>query len=181
MTFPTFKDKRYYPEEVDVVVGTIDAGNRFSVREVDADVLEISEIAGAVPTGGFDVIFTFKGVMPPWYRRTDLRIIIDGYYDGNAAHEVKIYVWNYDTDAWDAVTADAKDLPDKTVEDNYEFVVPTGPYTDGTIAERDRYEGTGEVKVRVIHNDSGNAAHDIFFNRVTLGFSSHESRAGIAG
>jgi hypothetical protein len=181
LTFPTFKDKRWPPAEVDVIVGTIAAGDKFSVRENDVDILEITEIAGALPTGGFDVVFTFRGVMPPWYRRITLKAFFEGYYDGNAAHEVKLYIWNYDTDAWDPVTADTKDFPDETAEESYEFEVETGPYTDGTVAERLRYEGTGEIKLRVFHDDAGNGAHAMFFNRVTVGYTSIESRAGLHG
>jgi hypothetical protein len=172
LTFPTFKDKRYYPEEVDVVVGTIDAGNRFSLREVDADILEISEIAGAVPTGGFDIIFTFKRVLAPENTRK-LKLIFDGYYDGNIAHKVKIYVWNYDTGAWVAISAVDKDIPDETEEKTYTFTFEG--FTDGNPSDEKLRGGTGEIKIRVIHNDSGNANHDIFFNKVSLGFSAFES------
>ena len=107
MTFPTFEDTRYYPEEVDVVVGTIDAGDRFSIREDDGDTLDVSELAA---TPGFDVVFTFKGVQAPEEMKK-LKFEMIGYYDGASAHEVKLYFWDYLAEAWAEVTGDAKDLP----------------------------------------------------------------------
>lgn len=172
MTFPAFKDKRYYPEEVDVVVGTIDAGDRFSLREDDADILGISEIAGVLPTGGFDIIFTFKRVLAPKNTKK-LKLEVVGWYEGNAVHEVKLYVWDYDADAWVACTADLKDLPDETEEKTYTFEFEG--FTDGNPSDEKLKGGTGEVKIRVIHNDTGNATHNMFFNKVSLGFSAFES------
>lgn len=169
MTFPTFKDRRYYPEEVDVVVGTIDAGDRFSVREDDGDTLDISEL-GATPA--FDVVFTFKRVLAPKNTKR-LKLVITGYYDGNAGHNVKLYVWDYDTDAWVAMTGDVKDLPDETAEDTYTFEFVG--FTDGNPSDFLMHGGTGEVKIRVLHTSAGNVNHDIFFNKVSLGFSSKEA------
>ena len=171
MTFPTFKDKRYYPEEVDVVVGTIDAGDRFSLREDDGDVLEISELAA---TPGFDIVLTFKRVVAPWNTKK-LKLIIDGYYDGASAHEVKLYFWDYLAEAWAEVTGDAKDLPDAIAAATYTFEFEGD--SDGHPSEEKMHGGTGEVKIRIVHNDAGDAAHDIFLEKVSLGFSSFEATA----
>lgn len=162
MTFPAFKDKKYYPEELDVSVGTIDSGSRTDLR-YDNDVeLVINEVAA---TPAFVVDLTFKRMLPPDNAKR-FKIIIKGWYDGNAGHDVKLYAWNFDTEAWDPVTSDAKDLPDATEEETYTF------YLEGHFDGMPQWGHDGKAIIRISHDSAGNVNHDLHLDQVYLGFDS---------
>ena len=102
----------------------------------------INEVAA---TPGFVVDMTFKRMLPP---------------------DVKLYAWNFETEAWDEVTADAKDLPDETAEDTYTF------YLEGHFDGMPQWGHDGKAIIRISHDSAGNANHDLHLDQVYLGFDS---------
>lgn len=151
--------------DVDVVTGTIDSGDRQSTYEDDSDVLVINEINN--PTG-FDVRFTWERVGGKIHGEF-MHIFIDGYYDGNAGHNVKLFLWNYSTDTFDPVTGDAKDLPDETGQDSYEFIIEARPYVSAT-REKGLADFRHQVILQIKHTSAGSAAHDLNINRIAIDF-----------
>jgi hypothetical protein len=90
-----------------------------------------------------------------------------GTYDGSATHSVQIALYNFNTTTWDCFGA----FPNSQAE-----VATAGEYTLGNesffVPDDDNYIGTGgdsgDVRVRIRHTMTGNAAHDIDLDVVAL-------------
>ena len=151
---------------LEVPVGTISAGDQRSLYREDSEVLVIDEVTG---TPGFEVVLTFEAIRTLKKYTNTVRINLVGYYSGNLGHDVKMYIWNYNTETWDAMTSDAKDIPDALAEDAYSFQVFADDYVSG---ERTfKYAGfDNEVKILISHDSPGNAAHKLYLNRAYLEF-----------
>jgi hypothetical protein len=156
----------YAPSSVATVTGTLDSGTIASLLTGgDSNVYSVSEVTG---TPGFDIQITFGAVTGAFNH-----LVWTGYYRGNPAHEVKLYLWNYGTAAWNELATIASD----TAAASYSYsVVDSSPYISGT-----------ESKVRFIHNSAGNATHDIFIDFIALhyaiggGVDTHNDLGGLQG
>lgn len=86
-----------------IIAGTLGSGGVSDTYQNDCQRLVINETTGS-PCLELD--FSFSDV--PTSANT---IMFNGYYDGNAAHNVKVQMWNYATGVWDNLTADTTDIP----------------------------------------------------------------------
>ena len=166
MSYP-YPETVYYPEEFELATeGTLDSGDIKVLRDNDDVLLEVSE-ANATP--GFDMVFTFKKmILPKLAKRVIVNII--GWYEGGGAHDVKLKVWNYDTEAWDDVTTDADDFPTDTSKQIYAFeFTPAGGQ-----ASYNKLSGATEMKFMIEHETAGSNAHDMYIDQMYLGFTSLE-------
>ena len=135
----------YNLTEIGVTVGTLDAGDLNSTRDIDGDLYNVSELVGAP---GMQISGNFSGVDPD---AGCLWVVIYAHYDGNLNHDFDIEVWNFTSSAW--------------VEDSH--------ITDGTELEwfnstiyalriPNEFLSGGEVRVRLDHEAPGNINHDLF-------------------
>lgn len=151
---------------VEVTDGTLTSGDRQDTYREDGEELLITEVAA---NPGFAVIFTFSDIRVLSKYANQIRVNIVGWYEGAANHDVQVHLWNYETEAWVSMTGDAKDLPDATAPDNYQFSIDVGPYM---LVERFKaFVGYNrEVKVRLYHDDNGNVNHDLHIDQIYVDF-----------
>lgn len=126
-------------DTVDVIDGTIESGTVTNTRVADGSYLIVGE------SGRFDVRFAHTN-----FAGFPAKIDFTGYYDGNPAHEIDLYLWDWTDSTWDLVQADA--IPDTSGADvNYEYAVPS-PQTN--------YVSGGVATSRWYHSESVIASHD---------------------
>jgi hypothetical protein len=107
----------------------------------------LEEVTG---TPGMDYEYWFATV--PAYNW--IRVHVNGYYEGNPAHDVEISVWNFTSSAWDHFDT----MLDASADaDFYSPDLPGADYISG-----------GVVKVRFHHPDSGNTSHRLYLDAVLL-------------
>ena len=137
------------PSSLTETVGAIVSGTLADVYiDSDATELVLSETVG---TPGFDYTFEFGiGTDVP---STLLHLYVEGYYDGNVAHNVKLQQWNYDTSAWTDVSGAI--FPDAGAEQNYKFRLINDP----------DYISSGNIKLRVVHTSAGNPVHQLHLDK----------------
>ncbi len=116
----------------------------------DGNVYNLNEAAA---TPGQNLIVDFIEVPIFHY----IRVL--GNYDGGAIHSVNIQLWNWILSAWD--NWDAMPGIEKTIT-NHSFFVQEYINYIGTGAN------SGRVRVRFLHTQMGNVAHDSFFDEVAL-------------
>jgi hypothetical protein len=143
-------DTRILPASMTVTTGTLDSGTVADVQDwTDGNQVSVSEVTG-VP--GFDVRFTFTGVID------FCRIGISGYYVGTHHAEIQIFddtnttwrvIWTFNTGA--GFNYRYSDLPVSVTTRLADFI-----------------NSSNEVLVRFYHPTTGNAAHDVFINYVSL-------------
>ncbi len=137
-----------------ITTGTYVAGNIASTYADDGNKLQIEEVTGS-PALDFD--FTWSGLPTNYFPE---KVTLNGYYDGNVAHDKFIYMWNYDTTAWVRLTAAADDFPDAGADDDYSFDVPS--------VDTENYFDSGAAKVRINHTSGGSAGHDFYVDQILL-------------
>ena len=147
----------YHASHLVINIGSIAAGTIDSTRADDGVNLELNETVGA-PAFNYEI--HWKNVPA----NTEFGIRLNGYYDGNAAHIVKLYEWNFTTPGWDAVTDAATDLPDEVAEQDYVWM-GGGP----------DYISAGEYRLQIFHPAPGNINHDLFIDYLWLDDSYAES------
>jgi hypothetical protein len=118
-----------------------------------ADELVLGEVIG---NPGFSYDFTFGDEDP--LTDTKYSIHIHGYYEGNPAHVVKLQQKNYTTGLFDNITGNAKDIPNATSEQLYEFF----------LLHDAKYYSGGKTIVRFIHTSNGSAGHHLHINHMDL-------------
>jgi hypothetical protein len=127
---------------------TIAAGTVADTRTINQTYLQVEE------DEKFDIQFTFTGVTghPATCNFT-------GRYQGNAGHNVFLYIWNYSgTPAWDRVTAAVQDFSHTTTDEALVFVLPnSADYLSG-----------GECKLRIFHDSSKSAVHDMYIDYIDV-------------
>lgn len=140
---------RILPATMTVSTGTLTSGTVADVQAwSDGNEVHITEVAG-VP--GFDVEFTFTGV-------TDFaRLGLAAYYAGSATHHAEYCVYDDANTAWRVLWTFSNGLGH-----NYR-------YSDLPVDDRSDYiNSSGEVKTRLYHPTTGNAAHDLYINYAAL-------------
>jgi hypothetical protein len=73
---------------------------------------------------------------------TAVSLHLYGWYNGEEAHTVKLYQWNYTTSAWTAVTANIDDFPRAASKQIYQYNL----INDGN------YLSAGKIKIRFLHS-----------------------------
>lgn len=129
--------------------GSVDSGSYTDTHTDNGTRHVINETTG---TPGFDFDYTFEGVPAG-----KMNVHLNGYYDGDVAHNVKIRAWDYNFSAWTNLTADAQDFPDESSDQEYKFF----------LSDTDFYSG-GQVKIQFYHTSAGNATHDMLIDHLHL-------------
>lgn len=106
--------------------------------------LVLSEVNG---TPGFVYDFTF-GTHDP-VTKTWLFANIEGWYDGNPAHNVKLQQWNFNSSSWVNVTSNTNDFPSSASEQSRQF----------SLINDANYLSGGLIKLRLNHSSPGNTSH----------------------
>lgn len=130
-----------------VAGGTVTGTVGGTTSMLDGQEYQIVEAAG---TPGFDLQFTFTGIV-----RTPSEIVARLWYDGSSTHGVAFELWNYSgTPAFDRVHQFS------TMLDYQVVVIPLPDWTN--------YVSAGEAKVRIVHFTAGNPAHDVHVEFLAL-------------
>ncbi|MGW8177635.1 MAG: hypothetical protein ACWGQW_02400 [bacterium] len=143
----------YQPRSMTVDYGTLSCGGLAVLYAADSNVMVVDEIPALTP--GFNIEFTFVTV--PEGSKT-LNIV--GYYEGNPAHNVKAYIYNYNTTNWEAFTVASTDFPSTSSLQTYQFTMPS-PYSN--------YMSGSQMRVRIRHINAGSAGHYFYLDHVYLG------------
>jgi hypothetical protein len=137
--------------EIGVTTGTLDSGALVNVTTVDGTRYNVSEVAG-VP--GIDISVNFTGI--PSDARC-LWLVINSLYDGNAAHDFDVQVWNYTGSSWEDIghitDATAFEWINSTI---YDLRIPND------------YVSSGEVRARLYHTAAGNINHDLSIEFINI-------------
>ena len=136
-----------------ITKGTADAGTYADTVTVNQTYMQIGEVAD---TPGIDVELNFTLANNPGH----LEIV--GRYQGNPAHEIQIYAWDYNDSDWDSFTGAAADMDHSAIDLSYEF-----DYDDLEGALVDYVSGT-DSKIRFLHADAGTNSHDLYLDRVAV-------------
>ena len=136
---------RANPTSITVTAGGTPVGTVANVETMlDGDVYQIPELA-ADP--GFDVRFNFTGLsfLPD-------AIVSRTWYDG--AHLVQLELWDYVGSAFVVI----------------DQIIPTDSYiiVETVVQPEERFVSSGAAIVRYHHNQQGIAAHDIYWDYVSL-------------
>ncbi len=145
------------PNKITVVTGTDVNSDHKGTYHDDANVVEVTPVA-ADP--GFQIDFTFDKFRVDSYFATYLELYILGWFDAATALDVKIYIYNWNTDTWDGFTAVAADIPDTAAEAEYTFLKEMGPGLSSGI--------NGTVLIRIQHDDTGVVTDNFYINKMTL-------------
>lgn len=116
----------------------------------DGNTYQLAEVAA---TPGMDLIVDFVTVNKFNY------VQILANYDGGSTHSISIQLWDWDTSQW--LTWDSMSGIEKTIV-NHGFYVPCGANYIGTGGD------VGKVRVRLVHTQAGNNAHDAYIGVVAL-------------
>ena len=142
----------YYLSHLVITAGMISGGTLDDTRQKvgDGNDLDLGEVGGAP---GFDYEFHFLNA--PADEIFGIRML--GFYDGNAAHVVKLYEWNFTLAQWDAVTNAASDILDAVVDQTYVWMAGGPDYIQG-----------GEYRLRMLHPAAGNPVHESHWDYIWL-------------
>jgi len=140
----------YNPDSITANTGSIVSGTIEDTWSDNGVKLQLSEVIG---TPGFDYDFYFYDVPADAYSLT-----INGYYQGNAGHNVKIQQWNFTTEAWTNLTAETDDFPATTSDQNYQFALFGGA----------NYNSGGQVRIKIIHTTAGSNTHNFFVDQMAM-------------
>jgi hypothetical protein len=141
------------PYSMTVNYGTLACGGVTNLYAADGNIMQVDEVPGSDP--GFNIRLLFINV--PGGSKN---IFVDGYYDGNPAHNVKLQIYNYTTPGWEDVTGDVRDFPSESSQQSYQFTMPS-PSSD--------YISGSQVGIRIRHTSTGSAGHYMYLDRVYLG------------
>lgn len=145
-------DNWKYPRLLQINVGSIASGVLTDVQADNGDHLQLAEVIGSP---GFDFVFSFTGVA-----NAAIQVDINGYYQGNPAHNVKIKILNINTYLWEDLTADSQDFPNNTTDQDYSFNLPF-PFTDYRTVN-------GDVNLKIQHESNGSNGHYLWIDLMEL-------------
>jgi hypothetical protein len=149
------------PNSIVVVVGTDVSSDHKDTYHDDTNICEVTELT---QTPGFTVDFYFDKFVVTNYLANFLKLYIRGWYNGNPAHNVKVYVYNWITESWDDFAHEPADpdadMPDEAAEVEYTiYGKPNGGWQDSI---------NGTIILRINHDSTGSAGHDLYINEMTL-------------
>ena len=127
--------------------GTLVTGSIASVQTIDQTYYQVQE------TVKFDIEFSFTGMsgVP-----VDVEVV--GRYDGNPAHDVFIYVWDFNASGWDRITVAVNDFPSSAVEGSFKFQITPDP----------NYLSGGEARIRIYHDSVAISSHDMYIDYIEV-------------
>lgn len=147
----------FYATTMTVNTGTLIAGTVTDLQAVGGTDVDIQEAAGADP---LRVTFDFTGVT----RLSSFAFY--GNYDGGAAHQMSVEIYNVGTTNWDVLGIIGID----TVKAWYSF----------SIFNISSYINAGAVSVRLRHVQSGVNTHNMIFDYVELNYGGAGGQSNIA-
>jgi hypothetical protein len=140
-------------DSITLNTGTLDSGTVDDTKAIDGVYYHVGEVTGS-PGFEFEINFTLA--------KDPGRVEIVGRYEGNAAHIVLIYAWNYTLAQWDRFTSDARDFISSTEDAVFIF-----DYDDLAGSISDYISGT-DSKVKIEHTTSGNANHNFYLDYTAI-------------
>ena len=142
-----------FPTSATLYVGSYTPGTAIvNLHAIDSSYLGVIEVVG---TPGYDLYLDWQYTAP---QRTQAVKIV-GFYEGNPAHNVKLYQRDYLLGQWVAVTGDASDFPHNTTDQTYQF----------TLGDAATYVSIeGHRSLRFLHTSNGLAGHQLNLNYVQL-------------
>lgn len=132
------RPKNYTPATLTVVAGTLTTGTVTNLQARGGTTVVVTEV---VATPGFTVEIAWTGVVSP------LGFILEGWYQGNVAHNVDLEAWNYTTSAWDKYDT----MVNNTVRVRYNHMYMLSS----------DYVSAGAAKIRMNHTSAGTAGHTL--------------------
>jgi hypothetical protein len=145
-------DSWKYPFSLMINVGSISSGSLTDTVSDDGVHLVIDEETGAP---GFDFVVLFTRV-----QLSDLEVRLNGFYDGNPAHNSKARLLNWLTCMWVDMTAATRDFPSQAVDSQYNLPFPISP--------ADYVSSEGHVACKVWHPSNGSSGHTFNINQLML-------------
>ena len=139
---------RFLASSVTVTNGTITAGTVSDTWTINDTHLTVQE------TGVFTIDFTFTELTSDPADMT-----FKGRYEGNPAHHVKVYYWNYTTTAWVEATAETDDIPITAIDHLYDFLYPL---------DSSDYLSSGEAQIRIAHVGSAVSSHYMYTDMISI-------------
>jgi hypothetical protein len=130
-----------------VTNGTISSGDVTTTQTLDGTNLVVNE------SGQFQIEFDFTLTNHP------VCVSFDGRYQGNVAHNVKIYAYNYDTTAYVALTADSQDFISRAANRSYVFQFPSN---------NEDYYNSGAAKIKIEHLSASVGSHNFYTDYIAL-------------
>lgn len=133
-----------------VTDGTITNGTVTNTWLIDGSYLVVNE------SGQFKIDYRFtNGTERPF------KVHHIGRYEGNPAHNVKIYAFNFSTNAFTSLTGDANDFPNSTTDESKYFNIPSPQtsYID---------QVTGVSTIRIEHLSVAVSANNFYTDYISL-------------
>jgi len=149
-----------FADSLTINTGSVASGTLLDTYENNGVILELNEVFPGTPA--FDYDFIFEDI--PYSTLSALVLRLNGYYEGNPAHNVKIQLWNYAFARWDDITSATTDFPSRTSEYDYSFNIPMSPGAGGF----DYIDFTGQLKAKIIHTTQGSAGHHFHIDYLKL-------------
>lgn len=118
--------------------------------------LTLIGITGSVP---LEVNLLFENVT-----ESDVYFTVIGHYEGDPAHNAKVYVYNYTDGDWEAISADTTDMEHRTSESIYEW----------NIADTTDYVDSDQMKFKLRVENAGDDTDKFVMNKVALGTEPHD-------
>ena len=133
---------------ITLAAGTLTSGAVADTRTINTTYYVVQE------TAKFDIQFIFTGLAG-----NPKTVNLEGRYEGNPAHNVWIYAWNFLTSAWDRLTAAAQDFPNSATDMTYSFSMPADPTN---------YISGGETRIRIYHDSAAVATHYMYVDYIGI-------------
>ena len=141
-----FESLNYCCDSINLVYGSISRGSQDSLCAIDGQLLGIAEQA----VNPWTVDFVFKNVERLQY------FSFYGKYDGSTSHNIHVLAYNVNTLTWDFVGEFSQS--DIYRWYNWPLFLPNN------------YINSGEVKIRIEHQDTGITSHRMYFDYVEVNF-----------
>lgn len=140
----------YNPDSITVNTGSVVSG---TIEDTWSDGGAKLQLAETVGTPGFDYDFYFYDVPAD-----ALSIVINGYYDGQPSHNIKIRQYNFTTTNWTDLGPDTTDFPTNTSDQDHQFALFGGP----------NYNSGGQVRLKIVHISPGNPTHNFYIDHMIM-------------
>ena len=138
----------YEADSFHINVGAVDSG-LISDTFTNNSIRHTLEEVNGTPGFSYEYWYALIPVSVDW-----IRVVIDGYYNGNPGHIIEARIWNYTLGSWYHFTT----IIDGAVDDSY--MSPDLPAVD--------YVSGGQSKVQFYHVSPGNASHLLSLDQVVL-------------
>lgn len=138
----------YEVDSLTIHAGSIAWGDLTRTHTDNGVKLGLNEVA---EEPGFDYEFVFESIPGTV---DNFRFKMNGYYDGNVAHVVKAYAYNYHFGSWSELGTIAKAASDQT----YEWAS----------LDADDWSDSGQAKIRIIHETFGTVGHYLRIDQLVI-------------